>query len=380
MLNFEKLLVSRNGFFILATTLTRLLIPITVYSVVNNRSLQSQAAQCFDFTGDGIVDVDDVELVEAHLGAVQGYPGPPPYVSTYDLNNDGSINWRDVLAMNTHLGETCPPTASFSGSPTSITQGGSTTLSWTTTRTSSVSINQGVGSVAKSGSKTVSPSSTKTYTLTATGPGGTVTKSVTINVSSPPSPPPSEPSPSQPPPSPSESPPPSSPTSPPSSGGIGLSPSSNISPTAPPAGDNSITFISVKISSLVELSGNKTITLSVPKTKFTQDVTINNKTSELRVKVKRGVLTQGKSYVLSIKGDKLLTRKIKFTAKNYKPSLKAGSLFLGDVDGNNKVNQTDLDKLLGSFFVPSIGDINLDGVVNSLDYSIVIKNLGRKGN
>ena len=104
MLNFERLFVSRNGFFLLATILTLLLIPITVYSVVNNRSLQSQAAQCFDFTGDGIVDEDDVELVEAHLNAVQGYPGPPPYVSTYDLNNDGSINFLDVLAMITNIG------------------------------------------------------------------------------------------------------------------------------------------------------------------------------------------------------------------------------------------------------------------------------------
>ncbi len=48
---------------------------------------------------------------------------------------------------------------------------GSSTLSWTTSNATSVSINQGIGSVAVDGSESVSPSSKTTYTLTATGSG-----------------------------------------------------------------------------------------------------------------------------------------------------------------------------------------------------------------
>ena len=65
-------------------------------------------------------------------------------------------------------------------------------LSWNTSYASSVSINQGVGSVGSSGSTTVntglqsngngtSPAQ-KTYTLTASGPGGTVTSTKTAKV------------------------------------------------------------------------------------------------------------------------------------------------------------------------------------------------------
>ena len=59
----------------------------------------------------------------------------------------------------------------------------------------SVSINQGVGTVQSTGSSRVSPSDSTTYTLTATGPGGSVTSSATVNVSAPPPPPPPPPPP-----------------------------------------------------------------------------------------------------------------------------------------------------------------------------------------
>ncbi len=57
----------------------------------------------------------------------------------------------------------------------------------------SVSINQGVGTVQSTGNSRVSPSDSTTYTLTATGPGGSATSSATVNVSAPPPPPPPPP-------------------------------------------------------------------------------------------------------------------------------------------------------------------------------------------
>jgi hypothetical protein len=72
------------------------------------------------------------------------------------------------------------PTATFSASLTTIPPGGSTTLTWSTTNTTSVSIDNGIGTVVGSGSATAAPTVNTTYTLTASGPGGTITASLTV--------------------------------------------------------------------------------------------------------------------------------------------------------------------------------------------------------
>ena len=61
-----------------------------------------------------------------------------------------------------------PPTATLGAAPTSITTGQSSVLTWSTTNATTVSINQGIGTVAASGTRSVSPTATTTYTLTAT--------------------------------------------------------------------------------------------------------------------------------------------------------------------------------------------------------------------
>jgi len=72
---------------------------------------------------------------------------------------------------------------SFTANPSSVSSGGGTTLSWTTTNASSVSIDQGLGSVASSGSMAVSGiSSSVTYTLSASGSGGSDSCQTTVNV------------------------------------------------------------------------------------------------------------------------------------------------------------------------------------------------------
>ena len=77
------------------------------------------------------------------------------------------------------------PTVSFSASPTSIDQGGSSTLSWTTTDATSVSIAPEVGTVTAQGSTKVSPADSTTYTITATGPGGSADGSTRVTVNAP---------------------------------------------------------------------------------------------------------------------------------------------------------------------------------------------------
>lgn len=74
------------------------------------------------------------------------------------------------------------PTIALTASPTSVNQGSSTTLSWTTTNATSISLDNNIGSVALSDSRQVTPAGTTTYTATATGQGGTTSASVSVTV------------------------------------------------------------------------------------------------------------------------------------------------------------------------------------------------------
>lgn len=81
------------------------------------------------------------------------------------------------------------PTASLSADRTSISQGESVKLSWTTTDATNVSITPEVGAVTPQGSTTVNPTESITYTLTASSAGGNTDSSVRISVSAPAPPP-----------------------------------------------------------------------------------------------------------------------------------------------------------------------------------------------
>jgi uncharacterized cupredoxin-like copper-binding protein len=65
-----------------------------------------------------------------------------------------------------------PQIIRFEANPVSIAPGQSSTLSWTTTGASTVTISPTVGSVTLNGSTTVTPAQTTTYTLTATSSDG----------------------------------------------------------------------------------------------------------------------------------------------------------------------------------------------------------------
>ncbi len=78
-----------------------------------------------------------------------------------------------------------PNIASFSISPTTITAGQSTTLSWGfVSNAQEAVIDNGIGGVATPGSRTVSPTTTTTYTLTANCGGTTTTAQATVTVTS----------------------------------------------------------------------------------------------------------------------------------------------------------------------------------------------------
>ncbi|HEY1501945.1 MAG TPA: peptidoglycan-associated lipoprotein Pal [Acidobacteriaceae bacterium] len=74
------------------------------------------------------------------------------------------------------------PMATITATPSTITPGGSATLTWKTTDASNVSI-VGLGQVASSGTQTVSPTQTTSYHLVAQGDGGTADATATVAVS-----------------------------------------------------------------------------------------------------------------------------------------------------------------------------------------------------
>jgi hypothetical protein len=75
-----------------------------------------------------------------------------------------------------------PAIKSFAASPTSISQGQSTNLSWDVSGATTVTIEPAIGTVGSSGSLQLKPDASTTYTLTATNQAGTDTNSVSIAV------------------------------------------------------------------------------------------------------------------------------------------------------------------------------------------------------
>ncbi|MFM8820572.1 MAG: alpha/beta hydrolase family esterase, partial [Phenylobacterium sp.] len=84
---------------------------------------------------------------------------------------------------------TPPVISAFTASAAQIQPGQTATLSWTVQGATSLSINQGVGSVDGATSRTVSPGATTTYVLTAANASGSVTASTTVTVAAAPYPP-----------------------------------------------------------------------------------------------------------------------------------------------------------------------------------------------
>ncbi len=105
----------------------------------------------------------------------------PTETTTYTLtatNSDGTKTATCTVTIELVL----PVINSFVLSPASITRGGSSTLSWDVSGSTSVTIDQGIGTVSATGSRTVNPTATTTYTLTATNNDGPKTATCTLTI------------------------------------------------------------------------------------------------------------------------------------------------------------------------------------------------------
>lgn len=77
------------------------------------------------------------------------------------------------------------PTVALQASPETITKGGTSTLTWSSSNATQVTLAPGIGEVVTRGSRRVSPTDFTVYTVVADGPGGTATASTSIAVSAP---------------------------------------------------------------------------------------------------------------------------------------------------------------------------------------------------
>ncbi len=106
--------------------------------------------------------------------------------SATTITSPGTSTWSGAVGVALFIfAETTTPTVTLTTNPTSITQGQSSTLTWSSTNATSCTASGGwTGTKTTSGTQAVSPTANTTYTITCTGAGGSANQSVTVAVSS----------------------------------------------------------------------------------------------------------------------------------------------------------------------------------------------------
>jgi len=104
------------------------------------------------------------------------YSAMPATFST--APNSSPSHWSFYATLGT---SSTTPSVNLSASPSSISSGGSSSLSWNSSNTTSCTATW-TTSHATSGSQSVSPTSTTSYSISCTGTGGTVNASTTVTV------------------------------------------------------------------------------------------------------------------------------------------------------------------------------------------------------
>ena len=105
-----------------------------------------------------------------------------PGTHTMTLQATDASSTDATTTCSATVTQSAPTITSFTATPSSITAGQNSLLSWVVANASSTSINNGIGTVTGT-SVTVSPSATTIYTLSAVNPGGTTTANATVTVS-----------------------------------------------------------------------------------------------------------------------------------------------------------------------------------------------------
>ncbi len=121
--------------------------------------------------------------IDPDIGAVTGtsLDVSPAATTTYTLTATNAAGNATRQVTVTVAAAGAPSIASFTADPATIAAGASTTLSWSVTGATAISIDPDIGALTGT-SRTVSPAATTLYTLTATNAAGSATRQVTVTV------------------------------------------------------------------------------------------------------------------------------------------------------------------------------------------------------
>jgi hypothetical protein len=163
--------------------------PSSASSVINGKL--SFAATVSGTTSDKTV------TWKASLGSITGAgvyaaPAKPGTATVTATSNADPTKTASAIVTVTSTASPAPVINSLSTAPTTVQEGQSSLLQWSTTGASTLAVS-GVGTVTGTSAR-VLPSSTTTYTLTATNASGSASRSVTVTVQAA-APPPSTPPP-----------------------------------------------------------------------------------------------------------------------------------------------------------------------------------------
>jgi len=126
-------------------------------------------------------------FVTPEVGWTPGSPVTvrPAATTTYTLTAEGPYGSATRTVNVTVIPAAPPSIAAFGASPAAIAAGQSSTLSWSVSGATSLSIDPGPGPVSGASTR-VSPTATTTYTLTASNGAGSTTALATVTVPAPP--------------------------------------------------------------------------------------------------------------------------------------------------------------------------------------------------
>src|SRR2546425_2293736 len=150
-------------------------------------SIQSGQSSMLTWTTSNATQVTLDGAVVAASGSQSVSPTATKTYSLVATNSAGSTTDPATVTVTAPTPTPPPmPTATLNANPASIQSGQSSTLSWSTTDATTITLNG--ASVAASGSQTLSPTATATYSLVATNSAGSTTATATITVTAPPPP------------------------------------------------------------------------------------------------------------------------------------------------------------------------------------------------
>lgn len=241
--------------------------------------------------------------------------------------------------------------ANGSNGPIKIAYNSGATISWVSSGALSCLVSP-AGWTGTSGSRfTGNLTSSKTYTATCKNTGGSSSDSVVVNVLPRPNPP------SQPPPS------------------TSLGPRAQTTSTKTEL--NILKSIKVKLT-VPYLLGKMQVPIKIGS--FSNTIEVLPGPNEITIDVSKHKFTLGGSLTVAVGGDKTLVKKVLVRTKAPNMPVEVGALVLGDLNQDNKIDVEDTAIFIGFLAIQDQkGDVNLDEDVNSLDWGVLLINLGQKG-